>query len=190
MIQPILFALEDGEHSPVTGGATVQHPPDMDAQDRCEKVAALKRRSQIAEVLFLKKAIELGYEAKWMPGNCKNYDVILERHGMRPMFVQVKHALAQRHRCNSYEIRNGTGTNNIYSPTAYDVLAVYLWDRDEWVLYKRAELGPRSRTTYTPREKRTLTRRSRYGAHGETVDDRDPDNWELLDDVAESITAT
>ena len=180
MTQPVLFAVEDGERSPVTVGATVQHPQNMDALDRVGKAAERRKRSQIAEVLFLKKAIEIGYAVKWMQGDCKNYDIILERPGMRPMFVQVKSTGTQAGR-SDYFIRNST-EGVVYDAVAYDVLAVHLYDRNEWVLYTRSELGNRTSTSYMPAEFRQYTARSR------ACDARAPDNWSLLDDVAESLT--
>ena len=179
-----IFAIADSDMAPVTEGAVVAQPPDEVSQDRREQQAERVRCSKIAELLFLQKAIELGYEAKWMHGNCKNYDIILEREGMRPMFVQVKYALSGKNN-KYYQIFNKVrGSLTAYSLTAYDVLAVYLWDRGEWVLYTRAELGNRQATTYTPPEHRLLSVKSN------APDARDPNNWHLLDEVAESLTPT
>jgi hypothetical protein len=180
MTQPVLFAVEDGEHSLVTVGATVQHPQNTDALNHVAKAAERRKRSQIAEVLFLKKAIEIGYAVKWMQGDCKNYDIILERPSMRPMFVQVKSAGTQAGR-SDYVIRNSS-ENVVYDAVAYDVLAVHLYDRNEWVLYTRSELGNRTATSYLPAEFR------QYAARSRACDARTPDNWSLLDDVAESLT--
>ena len=105
---------------------------------------------------------------------------------MRPMFVQVKHAFLTTGRNYGagkfYDICNAKN-GAVYSSTAYDVLAVYLWDRREWVLYSRAELGGRHGTTFTPPELRLRAVR------GSGCDARDPNNWHLLDEVAESLTA-
>jgi hypothetical protein len=172
--QPILFAIEDGEHALAHEGA---------AADRREKQAEKIRRSKIAELLFCLKATELGYDVKWMQGNCKGYDIILDRAGMRPMFVQVKYSLAKPANIGGdskyYDINNSAhGTR--YDRTAYDVLAVYLWDRNEWVLYTRDELGNRIGAKYTPPDLRIRAVRP------SACDARDPNNWELLDALAES----
>jgi hypothetical protein len=146
MTQPLLLAMPDSDIAPVTEDAVVDVAPDEEAWQRFEKKVEVNKRSQIAELLFLHKGIELGYDVKWMQGSCKNYDIILERNGMRPMFVQVKHAFLTTGRNYGagkfYDICNAKN-GAVYSSTAYDVLAVYLWDRREWVLYSRAELGGR-----------------------------------------------
>ena len=181
MTQPLLLAMPDSEFAPVTEGAVVDVAPDEAAQDRREKQAEKIRRSKTAELLFCLKAVELGYEVKWMQGQCKGYDIILERRGMRPMFVQVKSSGTQVGR-SDYFIRNCT-EGVIYDAAAYDLLAVHLHDRNEWVLYTRAELGNRMSTSYMPAEFR------QYAARSRACDARDPNNWHLLDEVAESLTA-
>jgi hypothetical protein len=186
MTQPLLLAMPDSEFAPVTEDALIEQPADGAARARREKVAEQNKRAKFAEVLFCLKGIELGYDVKWMQGNCKGYDIILERNEMRPMFVQVKHAFLTTGRNYGagkfYDICNAKN-GAVYSSTAYDVLAVYLWDRREWVLYSRAELGGRHGTTFTPPELRLRAVR------GSGCDARDPNNWHLLDEVAESLTA-
>jgi hypothetical protein len=95
MTQPLLIATLGSNMAPVTQGAVIENLLDEEAQNRREKQAEKITRSKIAELLFCLKATELGYEVKWMQGNCKGYDIILERAGMRPMFVQVKYSLAK-----------------------------------------------------------------------------------------------
>ena len=183
MTQPLLLAMPDSEFAPVTEDAVVGVAPDGEAWQRLEKKVEVNKRSQIAELLFLHKALELGYDVKWMQGSCKNYDIILERNGMRPMFVQVKYTVLQSG-LNHYKIFNCTsGANRRYGMEAYDVLAVYLWDRQEWVLYARAELGNRTGTSYTPPENRQVAVRN------SAPDARHPNNWEILNQVAKSLTA-
>ena len=187
MTQPLLIATLDSDMAPVTQGAVIENLLDEEAQNRREKQAEKIRRSKIAELLFCLKATELGYEVKWMQGNCKGYDIILERAGMRPMFVQVKYVLAKPANAGGdskyYDISNSSHGAR-YDRTAYDVLAVYLWDRNEWVLYTRDELGNRIGAKYTPPDLRIRT--VRLGA----CDARDPNNWHLLNEVAGSLTPT
>lgn len=176
MTQPILFALEDGEHSPATDGATVEQPAKRDDV----------RKGAIVERLFEIAALERGYEISVNIGGGKDFDYIIRAPGGRPIVVQIKtgyFSAGNRY----YEIRNST-KSGIYSASAYDVLAVYLPDRNQWLFYSRRELGNRQRTSYVPREMRSRARMSCYGHHGETIADRDPDNWELLHDAAESLT--
>jgi hypothetical protein len=171
--QPILFAVEGGEHSPVTEGAT-----NGDARNHEDEFV----RGDLAELMFCVEARKRGYWVKWMQGNCKGYDVILERDGMRPMFVQVKHLFRQKHKgCHQYKVPNTAGRSRVYSLTAYDVLACYLWDRDQWVFYMRKELGARCATSYMPAEYRRRRQRSHALSH------RQPDNWDLIEEVAASL---
>ena len=177
MTQPILFAVEDGEHSPVTEDAAIEHPSKKD----------LTRKGAIVERLFEIAALERGYEVAANIGGGKDFDYIIKAPEGRPIVVQIKTGWVHPVR-GHYDIHNGTNSG-IYSLSAYDVLAVYLPDRKQWLFFSRRELGSRCKTSYTPREARSQTRKSRNGAHGETVADRDPDNWELLDALAESPTA-
>lgn len=181
MTQPALFAVEDGNHSPVTEGATVEQPAKRDDA----------RKGAIVERLFEIAALERGYEIAVNIGGGKDFDYIIRAPGKRPLVVQIKTACfapARRGICGDYyQIRNSS-KGGVYSALAYDVLGAYLPDRNQWLFYSRRELGNRGKTTYTPRDLRKARRRSYYGSHGETTADRDPDNWELLDDVAESLT--
>jgi hypothetical protein len=176
MTQPILFAVEDGEHALVTEGAAIELPVRQDNT----------RRGAIVERLFEIAALERGYEIAANIGGGKDFDYIVRLPKGRPVVVQIKTGTFRVHKC-CYDITNKTPAGT-YSASAYDVLAVYLPDRSQWVFYSRRELGSRGRTTYTPRETRIISRKSRYGAYGETIADRDPDNWELLHNIAESLT--
>ena len=174
MTQPVLFAVEDGEHSPVTEGAAIEQQAKLDGP----------RKGAIVERLFEIAALERGYEIAVNIGGGKDFDYIIRLPGKRPIVVQIKTG-SWHVDYGYYGIKNAT-TSGIYSALAYDVLAVYLADRNQWIFYSRRELGNRCKTSYKPREMRTLPRRSCHGRHGETTADRDPDNWELLDDVAQS----
>jgi hypothetical protein len=54
-------------------------------------------------------------------------------------------------------------------------------DADRWVFYTRPELGNRTLTTYAlPEFRKNKVRK-------DAPDARDPDNWDLLDEVAQSF---
>ena len=177
MTQPILFAMEDGEHSLVTEGAVSDAPPKKDSV----------RKGAIVERLFEIAALERGYEIAVNIGGGKDFDYIIRLPGKRPIVVQIKTGSLHAN-YGFYQIKNVTNSG-VYSELAYDVLAVYLPDRSQWLFYSRRELGDRCKTSYKPREMRSLPRRSCHGRHGETVADRDPDNWSLLDELSEPSTA-
>ena len=181
MTQPLLLAMPDSDIAPVAEDAVVACE---DAQARLEKSVEQKLRADIAELLFCIEARKRGYEVKWMSGGCKGYDVILERDGVRPMFVQVKHTFLREQAQGGswfYKIKNGVA-GKTYANNSYDVLAVYMWDRGEWVFYTRGELGNRSETTYTPPELRKVATSKSACAP------RDPNNWHLLDEVAAQLS--
>jgi len=139
-------------------------------------------KGTIVERRFEIEALERGYEVATHSGGGKDFDYIVRLPGGRPVVVQVKTAVWDE-KLGRYKIENSS-KGKLYSADAYDVLAVYLPDRKQWLLYARAELGNRLTTTYTPPDLRRQLRKSRYGAHGEMVADREPDNWDLLYQIA------
>jgi hypothetical protein len=182
--QPALFALTDGEHSEVTEGGIIV-PADA-AEIRMQKTEHTIR-GDIAEY---RCAIELtlrGYACTVVGGNCEGYDIIANRRDIRPQFVQVKHGFLRGEPTQQrYRISNGTKTGGgyrAYSANAYDILAFYMWERDQWLIYGRAEFGNRTNAGYTPPDLRRKARSS-TGAHGELIADRQPNNWELFDQLA------
>lgn len=175
MTQSLLLAAPNTDMAPVTEGAVVGPVNARSA------MAERHLRGDIAELLFCIAARERGYGVKWMQGNCKGYDVIIERYGQKPLFVQVKCSNPKPGN-NWYAVSNNVG-GVVYAPHAYDALALYMWDRGEWVFYTREDLGNRTATTYTPPE----MRRQATGSGSPPA--RSPNNWHLLDEVAESLTA-
>ena len=168
--------MPDSDLAPVAQDAVVELAPKKD----------LVRKGAIVERLFEIAALERGYEISVNIGGGKDFDYIIRFPGQRPIVVQIKtgwfHVLN-----NAYHVRNRS-TAGLYSQSAYDVLAVFLPDRNQWLFYSRAELGNRMLTSYTPRELRQQARKSFTSGHGESVADREPDNWSLLNEVAESLT--
>ena len=153
-----------------------------------EKAAENQRRADITELLFCIEARNRGYRVRLLGGTCQGYDVILERDDMRPLFVQVKHGLLasdgrQNRNCQSYRIPNFSRSGCAYGPHSYDILAFYMWDREQWLLFRRCEFGNRTQTRWLPPEVRQRARSTNA-----KLDDREPNNWSLLDDVAQSLT--
>jgi hypothetical protein len=86
----------------------------------------------------------------------------------RPVSVQVKRAWITKG--GRYSVRAARrGTKNIpekvYKAGDFDILAAYLPDRNQFVLWRFDEIKQRKKISYTPR------------LH------RQPDNWDLLDTV-------
>jgi hypothetical protein len=140
-------------------------------------------KGTIVERRFEIEVMERGYEVAAHSGGGKDFDYIVRLPAYRPIVVQVKTGVWCA-KLGRYQIENHSN-GKIYSAHAYDVLAVYLPDRKQWLFYLRAELGNRRKTTYTPPELRQRARRSNspFG-HGELMSDRSPENWDLLYQVA------
>lgn len=179
----MILATPDSDIAPVTEDAVV------DAL-RYEKAAENQLRADIAELLFCIEARKRGYRVRLLGSTCQGYDVILERDDMRPLFVQVKHGFLaidgrQNRSCQSYRIPNFSRSGRAYGPHSYDILAFYMYDRQQWLLFRRCEFGNRTQTRWLPPEVRQRARSANA-----KLDDRDPNNWHLLDEVAESLTST
>lgn len=178
MTQSVLFAEPESDIAPVLLGAVVGFGGKKDSA----------RASAITQRMFEAAALGRGYQIATNIECGEEFDVIVRMPTCRPVVVQIKAGAPDRRNPGCYTVRNCT-RRGTYSPTAYDVLAVFLADRNQWVFYTRAELGNRSGTTYTAPDSRKMTRKKRSKRYGETVADRAPDNWELLDQVAESLPA-
>jgi hypothetical protein len=180
--QPSLFALTDGEHSEVTEGGIITL---SDEELRCAKVAEQNVRGDIAEYRCAEQLTLRGYSCTVLGGRFKGFDIIADRDDIRAQHVQVKHGfLTFEPSQQRYRIHNSTRGGILYSANAYDILVFYMWDRNQWLVYSRAELGNRTNTSYVPPELRRVARKSWSGAHGEAIADRRPNNWELFDQLA------
>ena len=150
-----LFALEDGIHAPVTGGA----------------VLSACRKGEIAEIKFIDGAMSHDWEIFTPFGHAQTTDVMLTRAGVRPIAVQVKTATLDR---GAYHVsvKRATGGQRArpYQVHDFDVLAAYLPDRNQFVLWTFDDISNRVSVRYDP---------SKH---------RQPGNWDLLNDVAVSLT--
>jgi len=168
-----IFAIPDSDFAPVTEDGIIVCP---DAAERCAKAAEQLARADIAEFRCAEQLTQRGYSCTVLGGRFKGFDIIADREDIRPQHVQVKHGFLTD---NRYIIVNRGGDSQIYSPTAYDILVYYMWDRDQWLVYGRAEFGDMSGISYMPPDLRKNARPRRPGPA-----DRDPNNWELFDQLA------
>ena len=128
------------------------------------------RKGEIAEALFSASAMVMDFEVFTPKGHSQTADLCLVRSGCRPMTVQVKTASFDTGR-GDYSVNLGRGlTKEAYRVGDFDVLAAYLPDLNQFVLWTLEDLKGRKTLRYSP---------ARH---------RQPSNWELLDAVAESIT--
>ena len=152
-----LFALEDGIHAPITGGATLS---------ACSK-------GEIAETLFIAGAMVHDWEIFTPFGHSQAADVVLTRSGVRPLGVQVKTGTLVDSGAYVVTVKRGTtgGMNaRPYQQYDFDVLAAYLPDRNQFVFWTFDDIRSRVTVRYNPAKHRA------------------PGNWDLLNNVAESLT--
>ena len=129
------------------------------------------RKGEIAETLFIAGAMVHDWEIFMPFGHGQTADVLLTHDGVRPIAVQVKTASLDRGAYHISVKRSTRGRNaRPYLTHDFDVLAAYLPDRNEFVFWTFDDIRSRISVRYDP---------SRH---------RQPGNWELLNDVAESLT--
>ncbi len=153
-----LFATEGGSHATVTGGVI-----ELSAN----------RKGDIAESSFITACQLRDYDIFKPFGHAQSADVCLVKAGNSPILTQIKTAGKDPDRPNSYHINIGKGSSGkqAYKVGDFHVLAAYLPDRNEFVLWTLKDLGGRVTLRYNPEKH------------------RQPNNWHLLDEVAESLTA-
>lgn len=168
----MITATPDSEMAPVTFGAAVN--------PQCNDY-----KGKVSEAAFAYQAVLRGWDVI-DAGGAADYDRVIKRPTTRGILVQVKRAYRDEARTlyvvNCSRSRRDASGRSQYSATAFDILAVHLADIDQWVFYTRAELGDRTTTTFVlPQDRRNKT-------SCRAPDARNPNNWELLDDVASSLT--
>jgi hypothetical protein len=155
--QPILFAMEEGIHAPVTGSAVS---------------LSSNRKGEIAETLFIAGAMVNDWEIFVPFGHAQTTDVCIVKPSKTPVKVQVK--MASLVEAGGYQIhtkKSSTGDRKhmAYEPGDFDVLAAYLQDRNQFVFWAAEDIIHRQSVRYCP---------TRH---------RQPGNWVLLDQVATAI---
>ena len=131
------------------------------------------RKGELAETLFIAGAMVHDWEIFTPFGHAQTADLCLVRSGGRPITVQVKTARRNSVRPKHHQINCCRTSGDPYQPGDFDVLAVYLPDLNQFVLYSMQDLNGRAAMSYNP----------------EADHHRNPNNWHLLDEVAESLTA-
>jgi hypothetical protein len=101
-----------------------------------------KKRGQWAELRFMAKASELGFQIAEPRGDTAQYDVVLDLGG-RFISVQIKSTF-----CQASDTKPGTfiasllhvsGPGRRYQPSDFDYLAVYCIPKDIWYIIPSAE---------------------------------------------------
>ena len=172
MTQPLLIATLDSDMAPVTEGAVV----GVELSDTT--------KGTISEKLFEVGALRRGWFVASNTGGGNDFDSVIKRAHMPVcVVVQTRSATPYPKQFGCYQFSLST-CGSLYAPTAFHVLAIHLPDTDEFVFFTRAEMGNRKGSSYTRPEHR------KFAPRHTAMASRDPNNWNLLDEVAESLTQT
>ena len=168
MTQPILFAVEDGEYSPVTEGAA-EWPLSLNRSDK----------GDVSELAFELEARRRGWIVCTPRGNTRGFDCVVLRPESVPVLVQIKAGtwIAEK----SFYQFNNSKAGQIYSEAAYDIMAVHLVREDRWVFFSRPEMGNRLYGRYSVSDAENFFPRKHPSLCGAPVD-----NWDRIDEVASS----
>lgn len=133
-------------------------------------VLAATDKGAHAELLFCAEAGARGYSIFTPLVGSPKADVCLKR-GQGPYIgVQIKRACLSTQHDGFYKVNTASRTSGRYSAGDFDVLAAYLPDLKEFVFWHIGEVSQYGQISYSPKKHRS------------------PANWDLLDDVAESLT--
>ncbi len=91
-----------------------------------------KRKGEMAELVFVLKAISLGFPVSKPYGDSEPYDLIIEDH-RRLVRIQVKSAFSTRRRGYSIGLFHRHGTAQ-YLPDEVDFIAAYVGPQDAWYI--------------------------------------------------------
>jgi hypothetical protein len=129
------------------------------------------RKGEISEQLFAVAAMVRDFEIFAPRGHSQTADFCIIKSGQSPLMVQVKTAYFDTARGEyAVNVARGRSSNTAYRQGDFDILAAYLPERNEFVFWTLEDLKGRKKVRYSPERHRK------------------PSNWELLDDVAESLT--
>ena len=126
-------------------------------------------KGDMAEMLFAAGAIIRDWEIYWPFGHAQTTDVCLLKPLTSPLKVQVKTAWWDDTE-RSYAVFLRRKQMQTYARGDFDVLAAYLPDLNQFVLWSFEDIKKRKKIRYSPERHRK------------------PSNWELLDAVAHSLS--
>lgn len=122
-----------------------------------------------AELLFCAEAGARGWQVLIPMGHSSTVDVWIFRPPGRPVSVQVKRAYADRDGDYGVTLARGYDDRKTYREGDFDILAAYLPELNDFVLWRFSEINDRKKIRYSPKRH------------------RQPGNWGLLDEVAQTL---
>ena len=101
-----------------------------------------KRKGMMAELIFVVKAVSMGFAVSKPYGDCEPYDVIIEENG-RVFRIQVKSVFTTQRWGYSIAVARMRQHKPIvrYSADEIDFIAAYVVAHDAWYIIPVAELG-------------------------------------------------
>ncbi len=134
-----------------------------------------KKRGHWAELRFMTKATELGFQLAKPLGDTAQYDVIIDLGG-RFISVQIKSTYhrASKSRPGTFEasLAHVYGLNRRYKQSDFDYLAVYCIPKDVWYIIPSAVTSPRQTIRACPGDK--LNQWEQYREAWHLLHDRAP----------------
>ncbi len=123
------------------GGAAVAAAPAF--------AVTTKERGEYAELLFLQRALRLGYVVSKPYGDSAPYDFVVGGSRRRLKRVQVK-SLWWQGQDGRYAVAAGCRAHPRYTAEHIDVLAVYLAPKEVWYIIPVEAFAPRTSLTLRP----------------------------------------
>jgi hypothetical protein len=124
------------------------------------------QKGAYAEMLFCAQAGYRGWEVYMPIGHAQTADVCIFKPPVRPVTVQVKMATWEdSHQSYSVASSRGKKVKVAYALGDFDILAAWLPDLEEFVLWRFDEICDRKRIRYSPKRH------------------RQPNNWQLLEEL-------
>jgi hypothetical protein len=124
------------------------------------------QKGAYAEMLFCAQVGFRGWEIYMPIGHAQTADVCIFKPPCRPVTVQVKTASIDHER-GGYGVMASRGkrAKTAYAVGDFDILAAWLPDIEEFVLWRFDEICERKRIRYSPKRHRA------------------PSNWQLLEEL-------
>jgi|688.fasta_scaffold02276_35 hypothetical protein len=116
-----------------------------------------------AELLFCAEAGARGWQVLIPMGHSSSVDAWIFKAPGRPVSVQVKRALRDTRNDYTLNVGHGSSSKVAYAEGSFDILAAYLPDIHDFVLWTLPDLKGRKRIRYNPTRHRS------------------PGNWSLLE---------
>ena len=141
---------------------------DQNLSDELTHAAKLdpKRRGELAELAFMRKAANLGFAVAKPWGDSDRYDVVV-RFDKTFWRVQIKSVLGKPPNRNHYCILAHDSHRNPYSPEDIDFLVAYVFAEDLWYVFPAHVVEARKHLYVRPGKKKSRMEQYR-------------ENWDLM----------